>query len=664
MIKELLRHGRLSFRALLRHSRLSPRQLRHTLAVLIQQHLSLWHTSDDDVTTYEANIPTAYTLVRSGKYIKLAEDRFGEFAGQIVSNLLLLGHARVGDLAKAHESSSSKDINGGAETNHGFQITPPISLSKVKKTKNKAKEGGPTLESLHQTLSDLLQARMLIVVHESHFRSDADNRFEAEREVPCQDKWAPKFKKEQQLEREKKVERKLRDWKYGTEHDMNEMLTPQRGKKRPREASDLNLNSKRQRLHNSREEISTIELESEQQSSNNSSLDNEIILRVNSDKLDVIIRNQRLVQLAEQCISPTTATVYAELLRQLEQDLHLCKPFSVHPEDVDDELQLGSLPQVATHKLEALLKRPTDFAAAIAEVDPSQVDITIIDHRKKLHRRAAAKVNFANEAIVIGEASTDEDDTDDGTNEESGISGDESADPSHELDITSPSTSNPGVPSESRLRVGFSALRQHLLLLCEHPYSFVHHIRRNSSNPEKWAVDFRSLALTLQHLTLTSTLTSRFGLSATRLANILIAKGKLDEKALSAHSLLNPQPLRLLLTDLHKAGLFQLQEVPRDNSRQPARTFFFWEWNPERARSKVLEDCYAAMTRLIWRLAVEKGKVKALVEKAERSDVVGREEELLGKEEMDALRRWWGIEEKMWGQVASLDDMVAVLRDF
>ena len=658
-----MRHGRLPFRILLRHSRLSPRQLRHSLAVLIQQHLTLWHTSDDDVTTYEANLTTVYALVRSGKYIKLAEDRLGEFAGQIISNLLLLGHARVGDLAKAYVFTSSKEINGGAGTSHGFRTTSLTPLSKPK-AQNYAKEGGPTLESLHQALSDLLRTRILSVVHESHFRSDADNRIEAEREVPSVDKWQSKLKKDQQLEWEKRVERKLRDWKYGTEHDMNEIIALQKGKKRPREEPELNLNSKRQRLYNSREEIRASEFNSEQQTSNNIYLDNDIVLRVNHDKLDVMIRNQRLVQLAEQCIGSTTATIYGELLHQLEHDLYQCKPFPLHPEDVDDESRLGSLPQVETHKLEALLKRPIDFAAAIAQVDPSQIDTTMIGHRKKLRRRAAAEVNFADEAIIVGDGSPDEDDTEDVTNDDSGISGDESADPSHEFDATSPSTSHPGAPSGSRLTHGFSALRQHLLLLCEHPYSFVHHTRRTSSNPEKWTVDFRSLALTLQHLTLTSTLTSRFGLAATRLANILIAKGKLDEKALSAHSLLNPQPLRLLLTDLHKAGLFQLQEVPRDASRQPARTFFFWEWNSERARSKVLEDCYGAMARLVWRLAVEKGKVRALVEKAERSDVVGREEELLGKEEMVALRRWWSVEERVWGEVARLDDMVAVLRDF
>lgn len=636
------------------------------MAVLIQQHLTLWHNSEDNVTTYEANTVAVYALVRSGKYIKLAEDifgRFGEFAGDIVSNLLLLGHARVGDLAKAYISPSSKDNKGNNETSHQLQITSPTPLSKFK-AQNLTKGGGLTLESLHQALSDLLQARILSVVNESHFRTDVDNRIEAEREVPCPNKWASKLKKEQQLEREKSVEKKLRDWKYGTDHDMNEILNPHRGKKRPREESELNLNSKRQRLYNSREEIGTSEFDSEQQTSDNVHLDDEIVLRVNYDKLDVLIRNQRLVQLAEQCISSTTATVYAELLHQLEHDLHHCKPYSTHPEDVDDESYLSSLPQVATHKLEALLKRQTDFAAAIAQVDPSQIDTSIIDHRKKLRKRAAAKIDFEHEATVVVNASTDEDDIDDTMKNDSGMSSDESTIPSNELDAMSPSASNLGASSEPRLRGGFSTLRQHLLLLCEHPYSFVHHISRTSTIPEKWAVNFRSLSSTLQHLTLISTLTSRFGPNAARLTNILIAKGKLDEKALSAHSLLNPQPLRLLLTNLHKAGLFQVQEVPRDASRQPARTFFFWEWDPERARSKVLEDCYGAMGRLVWRLAIEKGKVRPLVEKAERSDVVGREEELLSKEEMVALRRWWSIEERVWGEVARLDDMVAVLRDF
>lgn len=652
MFRELLCHGRLSFRVLLHHSRLTPRQLKHSLAVLIQQHLALWHTSEDNVTVYEANITSAYALVRSGKYVKLAEDRWGAFAGGIISNLLLLGHARIGDLAKAYKFIP-KEING-------VRI-PALSKPKVEKA---PPENGPTLESLHQALCDLLQARVLNVVHESHFRTETDNRTEAEKEVPRPAKWAPKLKKEQQFEWDKSIERKLQDWKYGTEHGVDEIISLQKGKKRLREDIESNLSFKRQKLYNRAETVAS-ESPNEQNSSYVGYLDDDIVLQVNHDKFDVMMRNQRLVEQAEQCIGSTTAKVYAELLRKLEPELQHCKTSSAIPEEVDGEMDLTGLPQVATHKLEALLKEPADFAGVIAQVDPSQIDLTMIDHRKKLRRKAAAKADLANGVTVVGDASSDEDETEDVRNHDSeGISDDESSVSSHESNPISPSGLIPDPSSDTQNGGGFSTLRQHLLLLCEHPYSFVHHVPRTSSIPEKWAVDFHSLSSTLQHLTLTSTLTSRFGSTATRLANILIAKGKLDEKALSAHSLLNVQPLRSLLTDLQKAGLFQLQEVPRDGSRQPSRTFFFWEWDAERARSKVLEDCYGAMGRLVWRLGVEKGKVRALVEKAERSDVVGREEELLGQEEMVALRRWWGVEERVWGEVARLDEMVAVLRDF
>jgi hypothetical protein len=28
------------------------------------------------------------------------------------------------------------------------------------------------------------------------------------------------------------------------------------------------------------------------------------------------------------------------------------------------------------------------------------------------------------------------------------------------------------------------------------------------------------------------------------------------------------------------------------------------------------------------------------------------------------LRRWWGVEERIWGEAGRLDDMIAVLRDY
>lgn len=654
MFKELLYHGRLSFRVLLQNSRLNSQQLRHSLAVLIQQHLALWYNHEDDVAAYEANIDGVYALLRSGKHVKVVEDRFGVFSGDIVSNLLLLGHARVGDLAKAY-NFTVKDTNGFAEPNDTTWVPSPAPLS-TSKAQRHAKEDGPTLDSLHRTLLKLLQARVLNVVHISHFRADADNRTEAEKELPPPDKWASRLKKEQLLEWEKRIEEKLQDWKYGTQVNMDEMGTLDRGKKRLREDSESNLNCKRQKLHNSRQEIGSCESQNERYLSDANYLDAEVVLRVNHDKLDVMIRNQRLAALAGDCIGSTTAKVYAELLQNLEHELLHCKSSLTSSEDVDGETDPSDIPQTTSYKLEVLLKEPIDFGGAIAQVDPSQIDLTMIDHRKKLRRKMADKVGVLNGATAEGDSNEEELEIED-SNDDSNVSGNES-------DLISLSASNPEGSLESHGMRGFSALRQHLLLLYEHPYSFVHHIPRTSSIPEKWGVDFRSLSSTLQHLTLTATLTSRYGSAATRLVNLLVAKGKTDEKTLLKMSLLQKQPFLLLLNDLQKAGLFQLQEVPRDNSRQAVRTIFLWEWNQERARSKVLEECYGAMGRLIWRLKVEKGKVRAVVEKAERSDVVGKEEEMLGKKEMMALRKWWGIEKRIWGEVGRLDDMVAVLRDF
>src|SRR4051812_37721297 len=89
----LVRHGRLPLPLLVQHSGLSARHLKHGLVVLIQQHLALHYTSEDDgITYYEADWRNAYNLVRAGKIITMVEDRFGESAGGIVSNLLLLGH--------------------------------------------------------------------------------------------------------------------------------------------------------------------------------------------------------------------------------------------------------------------------------------------------------------------------------------------------------------------------------------------------------------------------------------------------------------------------------------------------------------------------------------------------------------------------------------------
>ena len=243
----LLCHGRLSLPALQRYAELSNRLAKHGLSVLIQQHLVLWYTSPDDrVTLYEANTAVAYSLVRSGKYIQVAEAHAGQFAGKVVSNLLLLGHARVGDLVQAYGVGLSKGTHSYPGAIHGRP--GEIFSASFNRTEDRIEEKDTALESIYGTLCDLLQAELVSRVHISHFRSDADNRSEAEKVVPPPGEYKAKSIRERDAQHEAAVKRKLKEWKYcidGEEDDFEDFM---KGKKRLRQDPEDRRPEKRQRL--------------------------------------------------------------------------------------------------------------------------------------------------------------------------------------------------------------------------------------------------------------------------------------------------------------------------------------------------------------------------------------------------------------------------------
>lgn len=185
--------------------------------------------------------------MRSGKYIKIVEDRYGEIAGGVISNLLLLGHVRVGDLAQAYlPLKCSRGALKGA-----FALSSP-SLPRgfaKKQADSLDANHSPTVESLQKALYDLLQAGLISVVNESHFRSATDNRSEAEKEVPFQDRYVGKLKKEHEAEREEAIIKKLNDWRYGTILEIQGLLGHQKGMKRPLETLEETSEAKRQRLN-------------------------------------------------------------------------------------------------------------------------------------------------------------------------------------------------------------------------------------------------------------------------------------------------------------------------------------------------------------------------------------------------------------------------------
>ena len=133
---------------------------------------------------------------------------------------------------------------------------------------------------------------------------------------------------------------------------------------------------------------------------------------------------------------------------------------------------------------------------------------------------------------------------------------------------------------------------------------------------------------------------------------------------IGALGLMNQKVMRAKLATMHEHGHLELQEIPRDNQRQPSRNMFFWFFDMERCRKKVVEECYKSMARCLQRAKGEMEGVQTLLEKAERSDVVGREDEFLGEDERIGLEQWREREERLLGEVGRLDELVAVLRDF
>lgn len=213
--------------------------------------------------------------------------------------------------------------------------------------------------------------------------------------------------------------------------------------------------------------------------------------------------------------------------------------------------------------------------------------------------------------------------------------------------------------TETVRTVTLDDIKTQLLVLAQPPHKFV------VQDPDsfRWTVDFRPLSAQLRREEAMRLAKSRLNSVALRLVRVLLDNGKLDEKTLQEKSLLSAKDLRQCLSKLKRNGFLGLQEVPREPQRQPLKTIYLWFYDSDRVRKMLLGDLYKAMARLLRRLKVERDKVGALLEKAERIDVRGKEEKFLARGEMEVLEEWRGKEEWLLGEVERLDDSVAILRD-
>ncbi|KAJ6004832.1 RNA polymerase III Rpc82 C -terminal [Penicillium herquei] len=618
----LQRYERLTLPRLKFHARLADRQLRAALTAMIQHHIIYHFTSlEDNNTYYEANPQAAYYLVRSGKILNLVEDRLGEYAARVMEMVLFLGHASVNHLETLPElrSLNPGPANGitngnGDHTENGEELgadqeaTNGTEENSEQPAQNGHDDPEKMIALLHSTLRALASHGYLNRVREAHFQSPSDNILEAQRAVSSR----PDIKA---LKGKRQSEAIAADTdtllKERTHADLSLGLMVDgmpRGVKRKfrNGASDSNNQAHLANGVNGNGHAEN-DWAGEDDELDNVPMESGLVVTVNYQKLDVALRNDRFVTLAQEEAPPATTEVYECLLRRFEYVTKQCRDTVEIPREGEEGEQWTT---------------PIDAEKLLEDIDPA-LDLST----------AFAPVETTTSLNQRGKRPL-----------ENGINGD------HDNDDED---SGPSRAWE---------INQHLHLLAQPPFNLTSCVELYGV--PKWRVGFRGLARKLRSLELERMIESRYGDVALRVIRVLHAKGKLDEKRLQEISFLPWKDLRQTLSSMQTGGFVDLQEVPKDAQRQPSKTIFLWYYDPDRVCGSVLEDTYKAMSRTMQRIKVERERLKDFLEKTERSDVKGHEEEYLTEEELERLQRWKDKEALLLAEVARLDDMVAVFRDY
>lgn len=330
----------------------------------------------------------------------------------------------------------------------------------------------------------------------------------------------------------------------------------------------------------------------------------DLVLRVNFDRCATAMRSDKLAQLAQRCLGETTSRVYEAFLHVVERQVATCRSTDqIKTADSDEAEDMDVYKATTMDVLEYL------------EQDPEALEGLGLDDKQTNGDQPRAK-----KARLDDNASY-----------------------------------------KSR-NYTMQKLDEHLRLLGEHDLKFVERVSGRGSG--EYAVPFNSLATTLRETETESVISSLFGTVAARMVRLLKLKGKLDEKQICTLALLKVKDVRTVLDGMHEAGLVESQEVPKDATRQPSRAVYLWSFDQHRAEHLVLDRSYTAMARCLQRIAVQRAQVQGVIDKAERTDVVGHEDEFLTKADKMHLRSWREQEEKLLAQVSRMDEGVAVLRDF
>ncbi|PHH66442.1 hypothetical protein CDD81_7497 [Ophiocordyceps australis] len=608
----LFAKGRSNINQLAYYTSLLPQHLRNGLGVLIQHSLLFYHVDlSSNVTTYEANLAACYNLVRSGKILEIIDSQYGTAERELVQTLMLLGYARIADLTHAFVSRTPRT--------NGFATDAGAPASGLIESEN----------HLHLALSRLIQADILETVRPESFRNPTEIYRDIETSVTMTGpgEKASKNKTEQHIQ----IVERFRAFKEES-----------KALKRHLDRTNGPV-TKRRKLQNGTSTSRHLLAEDAPR------LNPNVIVRVNNEKCVVQLRNQRLAQFAADAFGEVTGHVYRTLLELLTAQVPRCQPDPLIGE------QGGGLQQVTVTSVEIYdqLDENVNVQSGIGKAPRDKIDIHCAEKIKPSPLDYDSDSDDSDEMAKDGGAMSDDSYDENGAKSSAPRTVPQS-NGSRQVKVTFEDET----AQDSRLEY----MRQHLLLLSESKHRFVRHCGTNGRG--QWAIDLGQVMESLRESELDAYIEQSYGRHGLRLTRILRERGKLDEKMLPSTALMKKSDVQEKMLAMQMAGLVDVQEVPKDNSRLANRTLFFWSFDGERTQSQLLDDIYKAMLRCLQTLQVQRHKERNILLFVERRDVQGKEEEVMTAEHYNKYNRHLEEQDKLLGQVMRLDDLVAVLRDY
>lgn len=183
-------------------------------------------------------------------------------------------------------------------------------------------------------------------------------------------------------------------------------------------------------------------------------------------------------------------------------------------------------------------------------------------------------------------------------------------------------------------------------------------------SPGAYTVPYTSLLKDLKQHNYDTLVKTTLGPQAFRVLKCLKSLKLADEKTLSNSILLKERTVRNELYRLIGLNIVEIQEVPRSADRAASKTFYLFRHKETSAYNHLRHLVVFSMAEILTNIASFKQDHKILLEKCEREDVKGNEDELLLDLELKVLKDLQGREIHNMGRFMRMKTLMGIFGTF